>query len=134
VPTNWSVFYFDPMARQRLVEVQFHGHEMIKVHEPGSAFGGLFASTPRPLDNAKLSIDSDEAVRILLRQPEVDKLPARITELELTSGDRDEPVWKIVLWSVKRRDSTVSVRIGELLLAASDGRVISSTLKPARAG
>ena len=133
MPTNWSVSYFDPMARQKLVEVQFRGHEMIKVHEPGAALGGLFDATPRPLDSAKLAINSDEAVRILLRQPEIDKLPVRITELELTAGNHDEPVWKIVMWSVKRRDPKLSVRIGELLVAASDGRIISSTLKPSRA-
>lgn len=132
MPANWSVFYFDPLARQKLVEVQFVGHEMIKVHEPGAPFGGLFASTPKPLDTAKLAINSDEMARILLRQPDVDRLPARITELELMAGDRDEPVWKVVLWSVKRRDPNLSVRIGELLVAAADGRIISSTLKPSR--
>ena len=132
-PTNWSVLYFDSLARQKLVEVQFHGHEMIKVHEPGEVLGGLFATTPRPLDNAKLAINSDDAFRVLRRQPDIDKLPAQFTEMKLISGDRDEPVWKIQLSSVKRHDSTKSVQIGELVLAASDGRILSSTLKPSRA-
>ncbi|MBC8001446.1 MAG: serine/threonine protein kinase [Opitutaceae bacterium] len=131
-PTNWSVFYFDPLARQKLVEVQFRGREMMKVHEPGASFGGLFAPLPRPLDNSKLAINSDEAIRILMRQPEIDKLPVRITEMELLSNDRDEPTWRIVLWSVKRRDTNLSVRIGELVLSGSDGRIITNTLKPSR--
>ena len=43
------------------------------------------------------------------------------------------PVWKVRLWAAKIRKPSDTVNIGEIQIAAEDGKVVKSDLKPGRA-
>jgi len=79
-------------------------------------------------------VDSDKAIQIALKEPLLDKLTIKATELKLVrAGDMFErdnkaPVWRIRLWAAKLRNPNRDADLGEVVVAAEDGRVLKTDL------
>ncbi len=90
-----------------------------------------------PLDRAKLKVDSDEAIKIALKEPVLGNIKVTATQLKLEKvgegvlerGGVGEAVWKIKLWAIKLREATRDADIGEVWVSATDGKVVKSDLR-----
>src|SRR6266581_455310 len=86
------------------------------------------------LDRSKMKVDSDKAIQIALKEPMLDKLTIKATELKLVrAGDMFErdnkaPVWRVRLWAAKLRNPNREADIGEVVVAAEDGQVLKTDL------
>jgi hypothetical protein len=127
-PNIWYVLYYDPTATFKAVEVEFGGGKMIDVKRPVRLLEPVRGSKT-PLDLSKLKIDSDQAIKITLSEPVLDKLTVQATSAKLERGDAGQPVWKVRVWAAKLRNPNEQANLGEVTLSAEDGTVIKNSLK-----
>ena len=73
-------------------------------------------------------LDSDKAIDIAKSEPLLNNLTLTATQLTPERHD-DQPVWKVRLWAAKLKKPTASVDIGEIILAAEDGKVLKNDVK-----
>lgn len=134
-PTVWYVVYYEPTAALKATEVKFGSGKMIAVTRPlrllEPATGGDL-----PLDPAQVKVDSDRAIKAALQEPLLKNLKITATQLKLervgegvlgTSGT-GTAVWKVKLWAAKPRDPGREADLGEVWIAAADGKVVKSDL------
>jgi len=89
-----------------------------------------------PLDRDKLKIDSPEAIKTALKEPLLQNLKITATQLKLDrlgegvmgQGGTGQGVWKVRLWAAKLRNPNRDADIGEIWVAALDGKVIKDDL------
>lgn len=128
-PTIWFITYYDPTATMKGTEVKFGAGRMLDVKRPFRLIeraSGSFA-----LDRDKLKVDSDKALKTALSEPLLQNLKVVASQLKLErmgEGTPGEGVWKVKLWAAKLRDPSKDVDIGEVWVAASDGKVIKTDL------
>jgi len=128
-PTIWFITYYDPTATMKATEVKFGAGRMLDVKRPFRLIeraSGSFA-----LDRDKLKVDSDKALKTALSEPLLQNLKVVASQLKLErmgEGTPGEGVWKVKLWAAKLRDPSKDVDIGEVWVAASDGKVIKTDL------
>jgi hypothetical protein len=127
-PDIWYVVYYDPDATFNAVEVKFGAGQKMDVSHPGRVLE-LFSDDKRPLDPAKLVVDSDEALKIASTQPILKNLTLRASQLWLEHGDLG-PQWRVKLWAAKLSDPSDSVDIGTVILSADDGSLIKVDIHP----
>ncbi len=133
-PSGWYVVYYDPTATLKAVEVKFGAGEMMAVKRPMRLLEPVTGGD-KPLDRSKLKTDSDEAIKIALKQPLLENLKITATQLKLERAQEallgeggGEAVWKIKLWAAKLRNPNRSADIGEVWVSASDGKVVKTDL------
>ena len=129
-PKVWYVVYHDPTARMKAVEVKFAAGRMVDVNRPFRLVERMSDSS-KPLDKAKLKIDSDEAIRIALKEPMLEDVKVKSVEARLDANDFG-PVWKLKLWAEKLTKSTETANVGTVTLSAEDGKVVESDIKLGR--
>lgn len=133
VPQTWYVVLYDPDAASKGVEVRFQAGQKAGVKRPARIFRSIIG-TYRELPRAKLKVDSDKALEIALAEPILKTIKVKATALKLDrrSSDDPTPVWEVDLWAAKLDNPNQNVKIGEVLVAAEDGRVLNRDLKISR--
>jgi len=132
-PNIWFIVYYDPDASLKATEVKFGAGKKLSVKRPLRLLEPVTGDTSA-LDNNKLKVDSDKAIQIALKEPLLDKLTIKATELKLVrAGDMFErdnkaPVWRVKLWAAKLRNPNRDADLGEVVVAAEDGKVLKSDL------
>jgi len=133
-PSIWFVVYYDPTATLKAAEVKFGAGEMMSVKRPLRLLEPV-TGADRPLDRAKLKVDSGEAVKIALKEPLLENLKPTATQLKLERAHEGvmgegngEAVWKVKLWAAKLRKPNREAEIGEVWISALDGKVVKNDL------
>jgi len=133
-PNIWYIVYYDPDASLKATEVKFGAGKKLSVKRPFRLLEPLTGDTST-LDRTKMKVDSDKAIQIALKEPMLDKLTIKATELRLVrAGDMFErdnkaPVWHVRLWAAKLRNPNRAADIGEVVVAAEDGQVLKTDLR-----
>lgn len=128
-PNIWFVVYRDETATMKSVEVKFGAGKMMEVKRPFRVLE--MASKHQEMDAKKLKIDSDKALTIAMKEPILENLKITASELKLEPGSDGTPTWKVSLWAAKLKSSK-DVKIGEIWLAAEDGKVNKIDITPKR--
>jgi hypothetical protein len=128
VPNIWYVVYYDPDATLKAVEVKFGAGQKLDVSHPLRLIEPV-TGNDRTLDNAKLKVDSDKALKIALAEPLLNNLTLRASQLWLQHGDLG-PEWKVKLWAAKLKAPNEDADIGVVIISATDGSVIKIDLHP----
>ena len=130
-PNIWYVVYYDPDATAKAAEVKFGAGKKMSVKRPARLIE-LGSGAHRELNRDKMKVDSDKAIEIAKKEPLLNNLTLTNTQLwlerDLWSADKDLPVWKVRLWAAKIRKPTESADIGDIYVAAEDGKVLRSDL------
>jgi len=133
-PTIWYVVYYDTTATLKAVEVKFGAGKMLTVKRPMRLLEPVFGGDT-PLDRDKLKIDSDEAVKIALKEPLLQNLKMTATQLKLEKAgegvlgtEGGQAVWRVKLWAAKLRNPNKDADIGEVWVAALDGKIAKNDL------
>jgi hypothetical protein len=125
-PDVWYVDYYDPDATLKAVEVKFGGGQKMDVSRPGRVLQ-YFTDAKDPMDQSKLNVDSDRAIRIATSQGVLKNLTLRSTQLWLEHGDLG-PQWRVQMWAAKVNDPSHDADIGNVVLSAADGSIIKLDL------
>ena len=129
-PAVWYVVYYDSTAALKATEVKFSNGKMVDVKRPMRLLEAT-GHKKDPLPKDKLKIDSDEALKIATSQPGLDKdITLKSSEMRLEHGPADEPVWRVQLWATGPGESKYETSIGDVIMSATDGKVIEMNLKP----
>ena len=128
VPNIWYVVYYDPDAALKAVEVKFGAGQKIDVSHPLRLLEPV-TGNDRTLDNAKLKVDSDQALKIAMAEPLLKNLTLKATQLWLQHGDLG-PEWKVKLWAAKLKAPNEDADVGVVFISATDGSVVKSDLHP----
>ena len=134
-PNIWYVVFYDPTASLKAVEVKFGAGKMLAVKRPMRLLEPVTGGD-LPLDRDKLKIDSPEAIKTALKEPLLQNLKITATQLKLDrlgegvmgQGGTGQGVWKVRLWAAKLRNPNRDADIGEIWVAALDGKVIKDDL------
>ncbi len=129
-PSIWYVVYYDPDAPARATEVKFGAGSKLGVKRPSRVVQS-FRGSRLLLNREKLKMDSDKIVDLATKEPMLNNLKLRATQLWLQRQGwtpDDGPVWKVRLWAAKLRRPEETVNIGELFLSAEDGKVLRNDL------
>ena len=137
-PNIWYVLYHDPTAALKVTEVKFGAGKMLDVRRPVRLAAPLTGGDA-PLDFEKLKFDSDEALRVALKEPLLENVKVTATQLKLERmGEAvfghnapDEAVWKIKLWASSVGTATTT-DIGEIWVSAKDATVVKVDVHPGR--
>ena len=125
-PNIWYIVYYDSTAKFRAIEVKFGAGKMLEVTRPMRLFERV--AEEKQLDAAKLKIDSDKAIAIAQKEPLLENLTIKASQLNLEKGE-DGPVWKVRLWAAKLRKPSDMADIGEVIISSETGKVVSADLK-----
>jgi len=134
-PAIWYIVLYDPTATLKAEEVKFSAGKMISVKRPMRLLEPVTGGDA-PLDRSKLKVDSNEAIKVALKEPLLKDLKITATQLKLervgegvlgTSGTGDA-VWKVKLWAAKLRQPQKDADIGEVWISAGDGKVVKNDL------
>jgi hypothetical protein len=121
-PNIWYVVYYDHDATFKTAEVKFGAGQELEVRHPlRQPFA--YVNDKNLLDQKILKIDSDKAIKIAMAEPLLDKLTIRATQLWLQNID-GVPTWKVRLWAQKLRHPNDDANIGDVSVAAEDGKVV----------
>jgi len=115
VPDIWYVDYFDSTVPFKTTEVKFTAGQISRITHP-THVSGWFTGT-RPLDWKKVKIDSDRALALALKDPDLKKLDLQATQFWLERTPTGS-TWKIRFWAkwpAGITDKYVSSRTGEIL-------------------
>lgn len=134
-PNIWYVVYYDSTATLKAAEVKFGAGKMLSVKRPMRLLEPVTGGDT-PLDRSKLKIDSDEAVKIALKEPLLENVKVTATQLKLERAREGvlaegsgQAVWKVKLWAAKLRNPGRTVDIGEVWISALDGKPAKNDLK-----
>ncbi len=127
IPNVWYIVLHDPDATAKATEVKFAGGQKISVKRPARVLELGFGDH-LPLDKDKLKTDSDKAIKVTTENSMLKNLKLTATQLKLEKWE-GAPVWKVRIWAEKLRDSRKDVDIGEIFVAAEDGKVAKNDLK-----
>jgi hypothetical protein len=138
-PNIWCVVYHDPAAPLKVTEVKFGAGRMLEVRRPARLLEPL-PGGDSPLDSAKLKVDSNEALRVALREPLLENVSVIATKFTLERMPEGieghtgtgEALWKIQLWAARAGDPSSSTDIGELWVSARDAKVVKVDVHPGR--
>jgi hypothetical protein len=127
-PNIWYVVYYDPDATLKAVEVKFGAGQKLDVSRPLRLLEPV-TGNDRTLDNAKMKVDSDQALKIALAEPLLKNLTLKASQLWLQHGDQG-PEWKVKLWAAKLKAPNKDADVGAVVISATDGSVVKSDLHP----
>ena len=134
-PTVWYIVYYDPTATFKASEVKYGAGKMINVGRPMRVLEPVTKDDVQ-LNHDKLKVDSDKAIKTALAEPMLKNLKPTSVQLKLErmgegvlgregAGD---PAWKVKIWAAKLREPNKEANIGEIWVAADDGKVIKNDL------
>lgn len=126
IPNIWYVVFYDPDATFKATEVKFGAGQKLEVTRPIRVLE-LGLGNHKPLDRARVKVDSDRAIKTALAEPMLKSLKVTATQLWLQHGDLG-PEWKVRLWAAKLRNPTEDADIGEVYIASDTGKVARTDL------
>jgi hypothetical protein len=126
-PNVWYVVFYDPDASAKATEVKFGGGKKLTVKRPPRILE--FVSGNKELDRDKLKIDSDEALEKGRKEPMLEKIDLKASQMWLEKNNDYGPVWKIRFWAAKLRKPSDLADIGEVYVSAESGKVVRNELK-----
>src|SRR5437762_6652837 len=132
-PTIWYIVYYDPDASLKATEVKFGAGRKLTVKRPLRLLEPV-TGDDSALNRDKMKVDSDKAIQIALKEPLLDKLTVKATELKLVRAgdmfnrDNNAPVWRVRLWAAKLRNPNRDADLGEVVITAEDGKVLKTDL------
>jgi hypothetical protein len=139
-PAIWYVVYFDSVKAAGAgnfrfatgTELKFSAGNLVSIRRDVQL---LEAPTDKyvEMDAAMLTVDSDRALGIALKEPVLESLKVMATDMTLEQGPEGYPVWKISIWANKK-NTTVDVKAGEIWVSCIDGKVCKMTVNPGRVG
>ena len=125
-PNIWYVVYYDHDATFKTTEVKFGAGQKLEVRHPmREPFA--YVDYKNVLDQKRLKIDSDQAIKTATAQPLLEKLTVRATQLWLQNID-GTPTWRVRLWAAKLRHPDSNADIGDVFVSAEDGKVTKTDL------
>ncbi len=130
-PTVWYVVYFDQTAPLKAVQVKFGAGQMMDVDRPLRLLEPIFGQD-QPLPANKIKVDSDDAIRIAIKEPILKNVKTTATAPKLERDADSSPVWKVRIWASKARSPNEEVELGEVSISATDGKVRTSKLEISR--
>lgn len=125
-PIIWYVVYYDADARFKATEVKFGAGKKLEVTRPFRMFERIRRDY-KPLNVKELKIDSDKAMETATKDPLLEKLTLKATQLWLERGD-EGPTWRVRLWAAKLRNPNAQADIGEVHISAESGEVLRRDL------
>jgi hypothetical protein len=128
-PSVWYVTYFDPDASSKATEVKFAAGHKVHIKRLSSFLG--IRGIPKELPRDKIKVDSDRAITIAGEEPMLKNLTLKATQLTLEKWE-ELPVWRVTLWAARLKNPRDMAEIGEVFIAAEDGKVVRSDLKTSR--
>ncbi|WCJ60828.1 hypothetical protein NXS98_06780 [Fontisphaera persica] len=127
-PNVWYVVYYDQFATMKAVEVKFAGDKVASVKRPFRLIEAA-ADKDSQLNPKQLKVDSDKALKIALKEKILENLKVTASQMKLEEYE-GAPVWKIRLWAQKIRQPNKEADIGQIFVAAEDGKVVHLEIKP----
>jgi hypothetical protein len=125
-PNIWYIVYYDKDATFKSVEVKFGAGKKLDVKRPMSLFERM-SGDDKPLERKDLKIDSDKALATAEKEPLLEKLTLKASQMWLDRRD-GAPVWKVRLWAAKLRHPNDQAEIGDVYISAEDGKVVERDL------
>lgn len=125
-PIIWYVVYFDQDAKFRATEVKFGAGKKLEVTRPMRMFERI-SRDYKALNPKDLKIDSDKALETALKDPLLEKLTMKASQLWLDRGE-EGPTWRVRLWAAKLRNPNDQADIGQIFISAEDGKVLRRDL------
>lgn len=125
-PTIWYVVYYDPDATAKATEVKFGAGKKISVKRPARILE--FATGNTELDKTKMKVDSDEALKTAKKEPLLENLKLRASQMRLERNNDFGVVWKVRFWAEKLRHPDKDADIGEVFISAETGKVVKNDL------
>jgi hypothetical protein len=122
------VVYYDDFAKLKATEVKFAGGKVVSVKQP-FRLGAAITEKDMPFDNKKLKVDSDEALKIALKENILENLTITASQMKL-ERQAEIPVWKLTLWAKKLKNPNKDAEIGEIWLTAEEGKVVKLDINP----
>lgn len=120
-PNIWYVVYYDKDATFKTTEVKFGAGQKLDVSHPvRKPFA--YVNDKDVLDQKRLKVDSNEAIKAAIAQPLLEKLTVRATQLWLDNMD-GIPTWRVRLWAQKLRHPDSDANIGDVYISAENGKV-----------
>jgi hypothetical protein len=129
-PTYWYIVYYDPTATFKASEVKFGAGKMMNVSRPVRMLEPVTKDDVQ-LNHDKLKVDSDKAIKTALAEPLLKNLKPTSVQLKLErmgSDSAGDPVWKVKIWAAKLREPNKEANVGEIWVAAADGKVVKNEL------
>jgi hypothetical protein len=120
-PNIWFVVFHDTDATFKIAVVKFGAGQKLDVTHPLRPPGD-YVDLNNVLDQKRLKVDSDRAIKIATAQPLLEKLNVRATQLWLSNKD-GTPTWRVRLWAAKLRHPDSDADIGDVYVSAEDGKV-----------
>lgn len=128
-PDVWHVDYYDPNSGPKCVEVTFSAGQETEISHPRHPFQKFHEMDI--LDQTKLKVDSDAALRTAIAHPLLKHLTLKASQITLDRSDIG-PVWMVRIWAAKLNNPDKQVDIGVLTLSAADGSIVKNELRPDR--
>lgn len=126
IPNIWFVVYHDTDATFKITQVKFGAGQKLDVSHPLRP-PQEYADLNNVLDQKRLKVDSDRAIKIATARPLLEKLNVRATQLWLQNRD-GVPTWQVRLWAAKLRHPDSDADIGDVYISAEDGKVTKEDL------
>ncbi len=124
-PTTWTFYFFDKSAAGHARIVTVNSGKVIKTGEDLVHFASPYSESA-VLPEDKIQKDSTDALQIA--QALIPNTPATSSELTLMQQRNSVPMWKVTLWT--RSPDGEEHKLGDVILLAEDGALISKNLKP----
>ena len=125
-PNIWYVVFYDKDATFKTTEVKFGAGQKLEVKHPmREPFA--YIDLKNVLEQKRLKVDSDKAIKTAAAQPLLDKLTVRASQLWLENID-GTPTWRVRLWAAKQRHPDSDANIGDVYVSAEDGKVTKTDL------
>jgi hypothetical protein len=125
-PIIWYVVYFDQDAKFRATEVKFGAGKKLEVTRPMRMFERI-SRDYKALDPKNMKIDSDKALETATKDPLLEKLTLKASQLWLDRGE-EGPTWRVRLWAAKLTNPNAQADIGQIFISAEDGKVLRRDL------
>lgn len=129
-PNIWYVVYYDEYASLKATEVKFAGGKVVSVKRPLRLLEAA-ADKADEMNAKQLKVDSDKALKIALKESILENLKVTASQMKLENYS-DAPTWKITLWAAKLKNPNKSTEIGQIFVAAEDGKVVKIDIKPSK--
>jgi hypothetical protein len=132
-PKIWTVVYFDPTATFKSVQVRFEAGKMKDVKRPFRVLQ-MGTGEHKTLDMTKVKIDSDKALSIAKKEPILEGLDLRGSQMWLQTGNSrvsdlyTGPVWKVKFFAARTSNKNATADIGDVYISADEGKVIKDDL------
>jgi hypothetical protein len=139
-PTTWYVLYYESLSAPdngttRIAtgtELKFTSGNLVSVKRNVSLLSSS-SDQYAEMDSSMMTVDSDRALEIALKEPVLTSLKVMSTDMTLSQGSEGYPVWKISIWAAKK-DAKIDLKVGEIWVSSVDGKVTKINVNPGRVG